>query len=135
MDKIVWSPSLSVGITWLDEQHKQIISMVNQLLADPQVTVRCETISELLTRLTRYANDHFKAEECLLAEHGYPELNRQKEEHKAFRIKIVAFCQDTMSHQDSVPADLHQFLLNWWKDHIMGLDIKYRSFLEERGIK
>ena len=135
MEKINWSPSYSVGVTLLDEQHKRLVDMINLLLSDSEATVRSETISELLTRLTNYAGDHFQAEERLLEEHGYPELARQREQHKAYRIKIVKFCQDTMSHQDSVPADILRFIRDWLQNHILKSDMKYRAFFAERGVK
>ncbi len=135
MEKIYWSPSFSVGVKLLDEQHRRIVDMINMLLSDSEATVGSGTISELLTRLTSYASDHFQAEERLLEEHGYPELALQKEEHQAYLIKIAEFCQDTMSHQESVPAELLQFTMDWWKIHILESDMKYRSFLAECGVK
>lgn len=134
MVKIDWSPSFSVGVRSLDAQHKRIVDMINYLLSDPDVTVRSETISELLSRLTIYAEDHFRDEENLLEEYDYPDLARQKEEHRAYRLKVVALCRDTMEHYDLVPADLLQFMKNWWVNHILREDMKYRTFFEERSI-
>lgn len=135
MEKINWNSSFSVGVKLLDEQHKRIIDMSNLLISDHEATVYSETISELLDRLTKYATDHFRVEEQLLEEYGYPDLIHQKEEHKAYRIKIVAFCQATVSHEDSVPAELLKFIRDWWVSHILETDMKYRSFLTERGVK
>jgi hemerythrin len=135
LEKIVWSPTFSVGVKSLDDQHRQIVDMINLLIVDEQATVRSETISELLTRLTRYAEDHFTAEERLLEEYGYPELASQKEEHRKYRQRIVGLCKDAMLHQDSVPADLLQFIIGWWMNHILDTDMQYRSFFEELGVR
>ncbi len=134
MELIVWSPSFSVGIAKLDEQHKKIIAMINLLRSKPEVDVRSETVSELLTRLTNYASGHFTTEEQLLVEYGYPELATHKEAHKAYRMKVVALCQDTMDRNASVPEELLRFLGDWWVNHILGADMKYSSFLMERGV-
>ncbi len=134
MEKIDWNPSFSVGVKSLDQQHKQIVDMINLMSSDPGATVRSETISELLSRLTKYAKDHFRAEERLLEEHGYPGLAGQKEEHKAYRATVVALCQDTMDHKDSVPQELLRYIRDWWLRHILVTDMKYRSFLVERGV-
>ena len=135
MEKIVWNPSFSVGVARLDEQHKNIINMINLLRSRPEVDVRSETVSELLTRLTRYASDHFATEEQLLVEYGYPELTEHKEAHTAYRVKLVALCQDTMYHNASVPDELLRFLGDWWVNHILGADMRYSAFLTERGVK
>jgi len=135
MEKIDWNSSSSVGAQLFDEQHKQIIDMTNLLISAPQATVRSETISELLAKLTKYASIHFRAEEKLLQENGYPDYALQKAEHKAYRIKIVALCQAAFIHKDSVPTELLMFLRNWWVNHILETDMKYRSFLTESGVK
>lgn len=135
MGKIDWNPSFSVGVKLLDEQHIRIVDMINRLISDREATVRSEIVSELLGGLTQYTTDHFRAEEQLLEEYGYPDLAHQKEEHKAARIKIVALCQATISHEESVPAELLTFMRDWWVNHILETDMKYRSFLTERGVK
>ena len=135
MDRIEWNSTLSVGVGILDEQHQQIIAMINLLISNDQATVRSETVSNLLTRLTQYASDHFETEERLLADHGYDELAAQKAEHRAYRIKVVALCQETMSQQESVPAELLRFLSTWWLDHILESDMQYRQFLAEHGVE
>ena len=40
-----------------------------------------------------------------------------------------------MSHQDSVSADLLQFIKDWWNSHILETDMRYRSFLAERDVQ
>lgn len=57
------------------------------------------------------------------------------EEHTAYRIKVVAFCQFTVSYKDSVSAELLKFMHGWWVKHILESDMKYRTFLTEPGIK
>ncbi len=135
MERIDWNPSFSVGVKLLDDQHQRIVRMINLLISDPGATVRSETTSELLEMLTKYASDHFQAEEQLLEEYRYPDLAGQKEEHKAYRIKIVGLCQATISHEDSVPEELLKFMSDWWVHHILETDMKYRPFLTERGFK
>jgi hemerythrin-like metal-binding protein len=135
MELIVWSQSFSVGIAKMDEQHKKIIGMINMLRSKPEVDVRSETVSELLTRLTNYASDHFVLEEQLLVKHGYPELAAQKGAHTTYRTKIAILCQDTIYHSASVPDELLRFLGDWWVDHILGADMRYSSFLIERGVR
>ena len=134
MEKIEWNSSFSVGVALLDEQHKQLISMTNLLLSDPEATVYSERISELLSGLTKYAIDHFKTEEGLLEKYNYHELVAHKKEHKTFRLKVVALCQDTIDHKASVPEELLQYLMEWWVNHILTVDMRYRSFLMERGV-
>ena len=134
MEKIDWNPSFSVGVEVLDKQHKQIIDMINLLRSNFKVDVHSETVSELLTRLTNYASDHFATEEQLLEKYRYPELTVQKEAHKAYRMKVIALAENTLSHKASVPEELLQFLGDWWVNHILKTDMRYRPFFMERGV-
>ena len=135
MEKIVWHPSFSVGVELLDEHHKSIIDMLNMLISASDTKVFSETISELLTKLTRYAKDHFRAEELLMEEHGYSDFHCHKEEHVELRVKTLALCKDTMKHEDTVPEELLQLMRDWWMKHILESDMKYKPFLAECGVK
>lgn len=77
---------------------------------------------------------HFKAEETLLTQFDYPQLADQKAHHKEFRFKIGQFCVATMDGVDKVPADLLNYLVEWWSEHITVDDIQYKEFLAKRGV-
>jgi len=44
-----------------------------------------------------------------------------------YRIKVITLCQDAMSHQNSVPTELLKFIHDWWRDHILTSDMKYKD--------
>jgi hemerythrin-like metal-binding protein len=135
MERISWDQSFSVGVAELDKQHKEIVKTINLLISSFDAQARSEAISEALTRLTKYAAEHFETEERLLAEHRYPELSSQKGDHKEYRKKVVAFCVDAMSDHLSISNELLRYLRDWWVNHILEKDMKYRSFFMERGVK
>lgn len=135
MDQIVWDQSFSVGVGILDDQHKKIIRIINRLFSEPDVGVASEAISELLNDLLSYSREHFKTEEGLLEENGYPGLSAHMEAHKAYRIRAVEFCKDTMDHKSSVPGELKTFLHDWWVDHILKTDMQYSDFFNTCGVK
>ncbi len=89
MEQIVWSDDFSVGVKLFDEQHKRLIVMLNKMINNPAAATKSETIFDILTDMTRYAQQHFKSEEALMIEHGYPHLEQHKNQHKAFKIKGV----------------------------------------------
>ena len=131
METISWDESFSVGVREFDEQHRRIIEIINLLILDSAGDVRGEAISETLTRLTKYTQEHFRAEEEFLAEHGYPDLAVQRDEHIAFRKRVVVFCLDTMVQRPEVPEDLLLYIKDWWVKHIQMEDMQYRAFLQK----
>lgn len=135
MDNFEWSPHFSVGVKILDEQHKELIKMINMLDRNPGATVYSETVSELLGRLTSYAMEHFETEEALLSEHSYPDLAIQKLEHNEYQLKAAMLCEKTIQQEEAVSKEILIFLRTWWMNHILVSDMKYRVFFEELGLK
>ena len=136
MEPIQWSEKFSVGVKELDEQHQQLIKMLNHLISTRESTdTHSETISDVLQEMTQYAQKHFKTEESLLKQYGYPGLEQQKEEHLAYRLKTVDFSDATMLSIDAVPQILLNYLFDWWIHHILNEDMKYKSFFANKGVK
>lgn len=125
MDRIAWNDSFSVGVPKMDRQHQVIIDMVNVLLDNSDSDVDSEIISDTLTRMTEYAQEHFRNEEDYLLESGHPDIETHKAAHREFRKKTVALCMDTMKHQNTIPAETLEFLKNWWVTHILETDMQY----------
>lgn len=135
MERISWESTYSVGSPEIDAEHKRIIEVINLLLADVDTSVRSETMSEVLTMLTMYSVEHFRSEEGLLERLEYADLQQQKEEHRQYRRKVVALCQATMDHNESAPRELVEFIRDWWMQHILVSDAKYRTLLAVHGVK
>ena len=136
MEKFLWDDTYSVGVSQMDEEHKRILAIINQMVEHPEASERSETISEILGHLTTYAYEHFEHEEKLLEDHGYPDLNSQRVEHRKFRRRVATFCSNLMTDHDRqnwAPEELLTYLMLWWKDHILVSDKKYGVFFEARS--
>ncbi len=81
MEKIIWNKKFNTGIKELDEQHKQIIKVINTLIEKQNTKVDSEIISDILTKLIEYARNHFKKEEQYMIEFNYSEYLSHKEQH------------------------------------------------------
>ena len=134
MEKIIWDESFSVGVRNLDAQHKQIVIMVNTLIEMSDTKVDSEIISDTLTKMTKYAIDHFEREEQYMLEYSYPEYSAQRKQHQEFKIKTVGFCMETMAHKVTVPTEIFTYLRSWWTNHILKEDMKYKKYFNERGL-
>ena len=87
MKRIIWTDNFSLGVGVIDEQHKRLIDMINQLIDAENVAANSETVSDLLDAMTKYSKEHFRTEEGLLAKYGCPLLDEQKRDHRAYKIK------------------------------------------------
>ncbi len=135
MKKIIWEDEFSVGVKALDQQHQQIIEVINSLIDKPRIFLRFKNVSSALMELTNYVSEHFLLEERLLQENGYPDLLNHSKKHTTYSQQIAHFYKQSRDGKSEVPHELLGFLTDWWINHILHEDMQYRAFFEEKGIK
>ena len=136
MEPVQWSEKFSVGVRELDEQHQQLIKLLNLLISTQgTANTRSETISDTLLAMPRYAQAHFKNEERLMEAYGFPGLEEQKIQHRDFRKKTVGFATATTLGMDQIPEDLLKYLSDWLVHHILEDDMAYRAFFKDKGVE
>ncbi len=135
MTMLDWDEKFSVHIQDIDEQHKILFRCINDLVAAMQSFQEGAALKNVMEELIRYTNVHFSQEEELLKKYDYPEFSSHVEEHKKF-IEMVEGVQKKYS-EGEVTISLHvlDFMVEWLKNHILGTDMKYASYLNEKGVK
>ncbi len=134
MQPIEWTDALSVGVREMDDQHKKLIGMINRLIAEQHMLTEPETIAELLTEMTDYAREHFRAEEYLMAEYGYDSIKVQEIEHQAFIDKTFEFMSATDMGPNILSKALLDYLKSWLVGHILRVDMRYKEFFMAKGV-
>jgi hemerythrin len=133
LEKMLWDDAYSVGVTGMDDQHKKLFGMINQL-ADCHSAGNFESsevFHEVLSRMFDYTQLHFKDEEAYLQRIGYPRLARHEGEHATFVEKITNFSIAAEAGvQDQ--AAVHRYLKVWLQSHILESDMQYRDFAESK---
>ncbi len=136
MDKIEWTDGFSVGVQALDEQYRNLVDMVNNLIETPNVDSNSAVITDLLDGMIKYATTHFVMEEGLMRRYNYGDFMSQKEQHVAFIEHTANFCkveEGNVVVHDFSDAVL-EYLREWWVDHILIDDMKYKPFFAEKGV-
>ena len=129
-DSVVWDEAYSVGLPHIDEQHKKLVSMINDLF---EVCKRENSsikvaFARAFGNAVEYAQTHFQAEEEYLKQAGYPALPEHKKEHESFMTEI--WKQFSKFKEDSAAAiGLPRFLKKWLLNHIAVKDKQYAAFL------
>jgi len=134
MPTMTWSEEMSVGIPELDEDHKTLIRVINQLDANAGNKARRDSVRQSLVALQRYAEFHFAREENVMAACAYPGLEDHREEHRRFIERIrqlnARFAENPESSAEVVNDELLTFLRDWLTHHIMIEDKAYRTTAE-----
>lgn len=87
-----------------------------------------EVIEGILNKLINYVTTHFKAEEFLFEEFGYPDRKEHIEEHNEFIKKVIKLKRDYDSGKLTLTSKVVVYLSEWADDHIRGLDQEYSAF-------
>ncbi len=135
MPLMQWTDKLSVGVQVLDDDHKRLVAMLNELYDAMQGGHGKEALGKILDGLVQYTKVHFAREEKLFAQTGYAAAGPHHQEHADLTRQVMDVQQKYASGATAVLSlDVMQFLRNWLIKHIQGSDQKYRPHLNANGI-
>jgi hemerythrin len=134
MDIITWSESLSVGVKRFDDEHKQLINIVNRLNNALLIGGSPKTMEHVLDGLVDYTVVHFRHEEEYMTKFAYPEYASHKKEHDDLTAQVSDFRDRYRSGKVTFSLELMNFLRDWLTNHIMGSDKKYKDFFTGKGL-
>ena len=128
-----WMESYSVGISELDDDHKVLVSLVNDLVVLVNGEKKDTALGEILERLMDYTVFHFGREERLFEETDYPEADVHRRSHDRFVRRLVEF---HMHHRKKTlkTTDLATFLMDWLMTHIQHEDKRYSLHFRANGL-
>ena len=132
---VAWSDELSVGIEEIDEQHKVLVSLVNQMHDAIHQRHGSDVVHAILSQLTEYTRIHFAVEESLMRILNYPGYDEHKEHHEDLVNQITELKQKVETGKHSVGFELMHFLKVWLVKHIMEEDMQYSGFFLAAGAK
>lgn len=135
MPLIQWSEELSIGIESIDNQHKKLVAIINNLddsIKDNHSNIQLKTT---FAELEQYTQEHFSYEEKLFEQYDYQDSIEHKRQHAELVVQLVELKEKCDHYQDkSVTKDVMQFLKNWLTYHIMKTDKAYSQFLSAKGV-
>jgi len=125
-----WTPSLSVGVNLIDEQHKTWFDKAEALFEAGKKNQAKEYVGELLDFLETYTQKHFSDEENYMRQIGYPQYAEQKAAHTAFITQLQKLRTDykTSGGNILVILNANQMVIEWLTKHISNMDKKIGEF-------
>ncbi len=112
-----WTGLMIIGIDWVDEQHRHMIDLLNQL-SQAARTGDYPGCTRLLQQFLHLTRDHFAAEERHLEARGQP-LSR----HRADHVRMLSGLDELAATDGHGPLVLVDHYLRFWvMEHILGVD-------------
>jgi hemerythrin len=128
-----WRPEYSVNIQTIDNQHQELVNILNRLFVAVSKREGDKAIAGILDALTSYTQTHFALEERLMRQAKNKDLEPHIAEHKKLLEQLDQLAKKHMVEEKTIYFEMLTFLKTWLKEHIQGVDTKYSAALQEVG--
>lgn len=130
-----WSDYYSVGIAVVDEQHRRLMGIINELEAGIRDGKGKETLGDTFTSLLRYTKEHFATEEDLMRRHGFSGAEEHAAEHREMAETLARLQLEYQKNPAGLTVKTISFLCDWLTRHLLGTDKQYMEHLHARGVR
>jgi hemerythrin len=128
---VKWSPTYSIGIRLVDEQHQGLIKLTNELF------VSCLQGGEIanahflkaIRETVQYVQYHFATEEAIQKRVNYPGYPAHKKEHESFVREVLLSVSEFNSGKKFLPNKFAKYLRDWVLAHIAVSDKKLGMYI------
>jgi hemerythrin len=131
MTFISWKKEYNTGTEKIDTQHRMLFDIINELHEAKETGKAHDVLDGILSKLIDYTKFHFSAEEALLEELNYPELESHKATHQAFIKQIGTMLESHHNNKCYVEDMLLVLLKKWLVTHILNDDMNALSYSDD----
>ena len=134
MIALEWRDELSVGVSALVEDHKHLLSLINELGQAVAARRGGDCVADITARLLQHVAEHFEREEAILRTAGYPGTRHHTEEHQRTTAKLKDLSVLAQQKNDVAAKTVLDFMSAWFLNHVVASDLKMRDFLRAKGV-
>jgi len=134
---VSWSPSFSVGIKIVDDQHKGLIKLVNDMFSHvigDEIAER-SYFQKVIKEAVKYVKIHFATEEKIMIATKFPGYMQHKKAHDSFVLAIVANIKDYEAGKKFTLATFTRYLKEWVLTHIAVMDKGYFDYFKRIAVR
>jgi hemerythrin-like metal-binding protein len=123
METFEWTGLFETGLPEVDQQHRRLVELVNQLGRDAD-SATPERVDHALQALAEYTVYHFQCEEAIMAAAAVApaHADRHRDTHRRFVGQVGEWLERRRNHEPISLRHLLDFLANWLIFHILGDD-------------
>lgn len=127
-----WSDELSVGSSFIDNDHRKLIALINELHQAMRRDQGREILQPVLTELIKYTQEHFAREEEHMLKIDYAERAAHKLEHDKLLSEVLEMQRKFDDGSAMLTFQVSKFLRDWLVKHIMESDRKLAAAVWKR---
>ncbi|AVM74701.1 bacteriohemerythrin [Magnetospirillum gryphiswaldense] len=127
---IQWDQTLSVGNPMIDNEHREIIHVLNRFYADWITAGHHLDVEEELHHLSALVDTHFANEEELMTRRHCPSLTDHIQDHRQMQAELRAITASfTTLGSAKLEARLLRFIRKLVMGHVLSWDMDARDYL------
>ena len=127
--QVEWKDSYRIGIPLLDAEHKNLFLAINTYIDSIHLGRGVKFSQTVIDTIVDYAETHFKREESMMLEKGYPNLAEHKRDHNKFIIDVADY-KKLQLDGFGVDEELGRFLGEWITNHEIDEDAQMKDFFQ-----
>ena len=127
MSIVAWQNAYSLGMPEIDEQHKALFKLIDDLWDALVKRTSVENQLRLIEGLELYTITHFSQEETFMRVIKYPKFDTHKQMHDQF-VERIAEEKSRLLAGKNISLDVLYFLKDWLINQILVSDQDYAGF-------
>ncbi len=130
-----WQEAYATGIADIDEQHKKIFSMINELDHAIAAGDTRAHLEKTIQFLGHYAKIHFNFEEICMAKYRCPVAAKNKNAHQEFKESYLKYADRFRKegYSDQLLHEIHKMCEDWIVHHICQVDVHLRECVHKKA--
>ena len=134
---IKWSSTFSVGVKIIDEQHKALVDLLNDMFNHVTGNEEEERIyfGNIIRTAIQYVKVHFSTEEKIMKHTNFPGFDLHLKAHEEFVLIVVENVKNFESGKKISLIDFTKFLKEWVLTHIAIMDKQYFTHFKKIATK
>jgi putative two-component system hydrogenase maturation factor HypX/HoxX len=128
LSHFVWQELYNLGDEEMDEQHKDLFLLADQLVNSNSKDELNHNIQLLYT----HVKEHFAAEEALMKKSEFQGYKGHEKEHQFMLEKLTAI-DHKINNDNWQQTDIEEFVDKWAK-HIINADMKFEDYLKKAAV-
>ena len=130
MNLLQWKPEYSVGIQSMDDEHREMIDLINNTYEKLKSDADADQVEEYLGEILSTISMHFALEERIMQNAGYGELQAHKDDHEVLLDRLIDLMDDFFVDPTGGSDRLEQSLSNWFSEHFSTFDARLHGELD-----
>ncbi|MDR2479020.1 MAG: bacteriohemerythrin [Treponema sp.] len=129
---VTWSPTYSVGIKLIDDQHKGLLNLVNDLFNHVSGDEAAERayFQKVIQQAVQYVKIHFATEEKIMIATNFAGYAEHKKAHDVFVLTVVDNIREFEAGNKFTLSGFTKFLKEWVLTHIAIMDKQYFAYFK-----